>query len=330
MNTNNTYTHFYRGYWIALSSAVVLSTTAIFIRYLTQTFQLPALILAVWREGFVALTLLIFFSLFRPKWLQVDRSHLPVLIVYGLILAAFNSTWTLSVAWNGAAISTVLVYSSAGFTALLGWWLLKESLGWIKIGIVILCLAGCVFVSNALDLTAWSSNGIGILTGLLSGLSYAVYSMMGRSTAQRGLNPWTTLLYIFSFATVFLLIINLIPNNQIPGAAQSSQDLLWLGTSLQGWTILVILAAGPTVMGYGLYNASLAHLPASTANLIVSMEPVFTAIIAYILLAERLTGVQVIGSVMILAGVFLLRIDERRKKRIGKKPLPELSPKQIK
>ena len=35
-----------RGYSIALLSAVILSTTAIFIRYLTQTYQLPALVLA--------------------------------------------------------------------------------------------------------------------------------------------------------------------------------------------------------------------------------------------------------------------------------------------
>jgi hypothetical protein len=37
-----------RGYPIALAAAVILSTTAIFIRYLTQTYHLPALVLAVW------------------------------------------------------------------------------------------------------------------------------------------------------------------------------------------------------------------------------------------------------------------------------------------
>ena len=35
-----------RGYAIALISAVILSTAAIFIRYLTQTYQIPALVLA--------------------------------------------------------------------------------------------------------------------------------------------------------------------------------------------------------------------------------------------------------------------------------------------
>ena len=46
-----------RGYAIALVSAAILSTTAIFIRHLTQSYGLPALVLAFWRDLFVVLTL---------------------------------------------------------------------------------------------------------------------------------------------------------------------------------------------------------------------------------------------------------------------------------
>jgi drug/metabolite transporter (DMT)-like permease len=73
---------------------------------------------------------------------------------------------------------------------------------------------------------------------------------------------------------------------------------------------LFLLAAGPTVAGFGLYNVSLAYLPSSVANLILTLEPVFTAAIAYVLLGERLNGVQIGGSLMILAGVVFLRIYE--------------------
>jgi drug/metabolite transporter (DMT)-like permease len=137
----------------------------------------------------------------RPGLLRVKRANLRYLIIYGLVLAIFNGLWTLSVALNGAAISTVLAYCSAGFTALLGWWFLKERLDWAKIVAVILSLSGCVLVSNALNLTAWTANFVGILTGILSGLLYAIYSLMGRSASQRELNPWTTLLYTFGFAS---------------------------------------------------------------------------------------------------------------------------------
>lgn len=299
-----------RGYTIALASAAILSTTAIFIRHLTQTYHLPPLVLAFWRDGLVAVTLLPALGLLQPLLLRVNRHHLVYLIAYGLVLAIFNALWTLSVALNGAAVSTVLVYCSAAFTALLGWWLLKEDLGWAKLLAVALCLAGCVLVSGALDPAAWRTNLLSILTGILSGLGYAIYSLMGRSAVQRGLNPWTTLLYTFGFAAVFLLFFNVLPDGFLPGAATQPTDFFWLGDRLAGWGILFLLAAGPTVAGFGLYNVSLGYLPSSVANLILTLEPAFTAIIAYALLGERLNGLQLGGSLMILAGVVFLRIYE--------------------
>jgi drug/metabolite transporter (DMT)-like permease len=299
-----------RGYTVAFISAVILSTTAIFIRYLTQTYHLPALVLAFWREVIVALTMLVALSLFKPALLRVERRHLHFLVLYGLALAIFNSLWTLSVSLNGAAVSTVLAYCSPAFTALLGWWLLKERLGWAKLLAVALSLGGCVLISGALNPAVWQVNLLGILTGILSGLFYAVYSLLGRSASQRGLNPWTTLVYTFGFAAVFMLAFNLVGRGFLPGAIMQPADFLWLGNSWVGWGLLLLLAMGPTLAGYGLYNVSLTLLPSSVANLIVSLEPAFTAAIAYFLLGERLSWVQVGGSLMILSGVVFLRIYE--------------------
>ncbi|MFZ2413944.1 MAG: DMT family transporter, partial [Candidatus Cryosericum sp.] len=184
-----------RGYPIAAVAAVILSTTAILIRYLTQTYNVPALVLAFWRDSFVALTMLMALGILCPRLLRVEPRHIGYLLAYGLMLTMFNSFWTLSVSLNGAAVSTVLAYSSAAFTALLGRWLLKERLGWAKVVTIVGCMGGCVLVSGALDPAAWQGNLTGIVTGTLSGLWYAGYSLMGRSASQRGLDPWTTLLY---------------------------------------------------------------------------------------------------------------------------------------
>jgi drug/metabolite transporter (DMT)-like permease len=302
--------HLTRGYTIALISAGFLSTTAIFIRYLTQTYQLPALILACWRDTFVFLTLLPILALGRWAPLRVSRAHLGYLVLFGLVLAIFNSLWTLSVSLNGAAVSTVLAYCSAGFTALLGWWFLKERLDWGKILAVAFSLAGCVLVSNALDPAAWRLNLLGITTGIFSGLWYAIYTLMGRSASQRGLNPWTALVYTFGFAAVFLLAFNVFSGGRIPGTATRMADFLWLGKEWIGWGALFLLAAGPTLAGFGLYNVSLTYLPSSVANLVVTLEPAFTAVIAYLLLGERLSWIQIAGSLLILGGVVFLRVYE--------------------
>jgi drug/metabolite transporter (DMT)-like permease len=317
------------GFPIALAAAVFLSTTAIFIRYITLTFNIPALVLAFWRDVFVVTTLLLALGLFWPRLLRVERRHLRYLALYGLVLATFNSFWTLSVTFNGAAVATVLAYCSSAFTALLGWWLLKERLGWAKLVAVAFSLGGCLLVSGALDAAAWSANLLGILTGVLTGMSYAGYSLMGRAAAQSGLNPWTTLIYTFGFAAVFLLIFNLLPGGFLPGAAASPADLFWLGDAWLGWGVLFLLAAIPTVAGFGLLNVSLKYLPSSVAQLIVSLEPVFTAVTAYIFFGELLNGIQILGSLLILAGVVLLRLYEGWQASRPLSPTPQLPPSRV-
>ncbi|MGV8026459.1 MAG: DMT family transporter [Anaerolineaceae bacterium] len=303
-----------KAYFVALASAVFLSTTAIFIRYLTLNYNLPALVLAFWRDFFVVFTLfpILFFK--KRSLLTFKKGQLSYLIVYGLVLAVFNSFWTLSVSLNGASVATVLSYCSAAFTALLGYWLLKEELGWGKIAAIACSLMGCVLVSGAYTQTSWQSNLIGILSGILAGLSYAAYSLMGRNANQRGMNPWTTILYTFAFAGLFLLIINLIPGLKIPGVANQPADLFWLGTDWKGWLPLFLLAAGPTVMGFGLYNISMQVLPASVANLIATSEPVFTSIFAFLIFRERLGAIELIGGTLVITGVLLLRLLKNGKK----------------
>jgi drug/metabolite transporter (DMT)-like permease len=301
-----------RGYAVALISAGILSTTAILIRHLTLAYQMPPLVLAFWRDAFVALTLLPVLAVLRARRLRMARRHLLFLGMYGLVLAVFNALWTHAVSLTGASVATVLVYSSAAFTALLGRWLLKERLDGTKLVAVALCLGGCILVSEALDIAVWRTNPAGILSGILSGLCYAIYSLMGRAAAQRGLNPWTTLLYTFGSAAGILLFLNLLPGPWLPGAASRPADLFWLGTSVPGWGALFLLAAGPTVVGFGLYNVSLGLLPSSVANLILTLEPAFTTVIAYLLFGERLNSIQLFGGLMILTGVVWLRIYEGR------------------
>lgn len=300
-----------RGYAVALTSALILSTTGIFIGYLTRAYALPALVLAFWRDLFVMLSLLPLLGILRPALLRVERRHWPFLAAYGLALAIFNALWTLSVGLNGAAVATVLVYCSSAFTALLGWRLLRERLDWARGLAVAVSLGGCVLVAGAYDPAVWRGNLLAVLTGIFSGLLYAIYSLMGRAAAQRGLNPWSTLLYTFGCAAGCLLVFNLLPF-KLPGAAANPGEMLWLGDAWAGWGVLLLLAAGPTLAGFGLYNVSLSYLPSSLANLIVTLEPAFTTVLAYLLLDERLTAVQLAGSLLILGAVALLRVYEGR------------------
>ena len=204
----------------------------------------------------------------------------------------------------------MLVYSSAAFTAVLGWLILKEELTQTKGLVVVMSLLGSALVVNAFNSSMWKLNTTGVIAGISAGLFYAVYSIMGRSVSQRGLNTWTTLFYIFAFASIFMLGFNIFSGGKIPGSAANRAEMLWLGNAWVGWLLLALLAVGPTLMGFGLYNVSLRYLPSSTANLVAMIEPVFTAIFAYVLFGEILTAMQLGGAAMILAGVAALRVGK--------------------
>lgn len=299
-----------KGYVICVVGTMLWSSTAVFIRYLTVNYHIPALVLAFWRDLFLALALLATFIIFSPQRLHVERRHLAFLLLYGFILSLFNSLWTISVALNGAAVSTVLAYSSAAFTAVLGWRMFGEHLGPVKILAVMFSLVGCVFVSGAYDPLAWQFNLLGVVTGLLSGVAFAAYSLMGKAASEREIGPWTTLLYAFGSGAVFLFGYNVISGWLPEGVA--SLNLFWLGGSLAGWLVLLVLALGPTAGGYGLYTVSLTYLPASVANVIATLEPAMTAVLAFLFLGELFSGPQWVGSVLIIVGVIILRFGERR------------------
>jgi hypothetical protein len=98
------------------------------------------------------------------------------------------------VALDGAAVATVLTYNPPA-----------------RIAAILLSMAGWILVAGAYDLAAWQVKPLGIAAGLLAGLAFAVYSIMGRAAAQRNMPAWSTLLYIFFVAAVFLLLYRVIP-----------------------------------------------------------------------------------------------------------------------
>ena len=108
-----------RGYAIALVGTAIWSASAVFISYLTSRFRMPPLVLAFWRDFLVTCALAGTLALFARRLLRLDRRHLPFFVLYGFLLAIFNSLWTISVALNGAAVATVLIYISPAFTAVM-------------------------------------------------------------------------------------------------------------------------------------------------------------------------------------------------------------------
>lgn len=306
MKTTSSYS---RGYLIALIATVLWSFTGIIISFLSRTYALPSLVLAFWRDLFVSMGMIAALSLFSRARLHLGRPHWRFMVLYGLTVAIFNSMWTFSVQYNGAAVATVLAFSSPAMTAILSRLIFKERFDRVKILSILLSLGGTILVSGAYDPSAWRLNAAGIIFGLSTGLFFAFYNLEGKHASDRSIDSWIALLYSFGIATVFLFTFNvgadLLAGKKILG------DLFWLGSSRIGWLLLVFLGVAPTLGGFGLYTLSLRYLPPTVANLIATLEPALTSIWAYFLLGEQLVGIQLLGSLLIFTGVILLRWGER-------------------
>ena len=299
-----------RGFVIALIGTVLWSTTGPIISHLNITYGLPSLVLAFWRDLFVAFGMLSGLSIFSRERLRLQRIHWGFMVIYGLALAIFNSMWTLSVRYNGAAVATVMAFSSPALTAVLSRIVYKEQFSSAKVTSILLSLSGIVLVSGALDPSAWDLNPLGIIFGLLSGLMFAVYNLQGKHASDTRIDSWTALLYSFAWATFFLFFFN-IGNDLLVTHISPLSDMLWLGSSIPGWSILFFLGVAPTLGGFGLYTLSIRYLSPTASNLIATLEPAFTAVWAYLFLNEVLTNIQLGGSMLLLLGVILLRTTDR-------------------
>ena len=309
-----------RGYAIAIFGIAVWSATATFIAYLTSRYDFPPFLLAAWRDAIAGVAVWLVLRAVRPNLLRLPRSQWGFILGYGLLLSGFNALWTVSVVLNGAAVSTVMVYSSAAFTALIAWRMFGEGMSLPKITAVLLGIGGCVLVAGANNPAAWQSNTLGVVTGLVSGLGFTAYSLMGKVAARRGISSWAALTYTFMLASILLVVYNfLLP--ELGGVTLGSPTLL-PALDTRGWIALALLGLGPTIGGYGLYNYSLGFLPASVVNLLATMEPAMTAVQSYLLLGERFTLPQILGSLLIIGGVVIIRLMEGRQPADAVSPAP--------
>lgn len=290
-----------------LGGSALISLVGIFIKILVVDYGQPVLVVTFWRNIFVCTILMAGLRLFRPHLLKTGRENMPLLALYALVLTGMNGVWGGSVYFNGAGPATVLVYISVPMTVLAQWGLGSDRPTLRILPSVLLCLIGCAMVCGITSVSDFSLTPAGIFLGVLSGVFYSAYSLFGRECAQRKINPLCVLMYVFGFSSVYMLIINLLSNGYIPGTAPSPAHILMSGADYKAWLLVLILAVGPSMTGWTLINSSLTHLSPSVVNILLTTEPMMTALVAIPALGEYMTMEQWAGCFLIIGGVIVLK-----------------------
>lgn len=301
------------GYGIGIISTMIWSSANVFISYISRTQELSPTILALWRNLILVLVLGIVFMAGFRRLFHLGQIHIPLFLLYGFVIATDNVIGTISVQFNGASVATVLLYGSVAFSAIFGKLLFHEKMDRLKNIAIVVCIIGCIVVSDAMNREAWHLNPLGIAAGLLSGLTFSIYSIIGKETSQRGINSWTAMLYSYGFSMIFLVGYSLIlmALNVTPPPDGIGCISLFPNLNRSGWLAMLGLAVFPTLIGSGLYVVEMGFIPVNTANLIGTLEPFLTGLQAYFLLGERLQRYQIIGGLIIISAmIFSRRSDE--------------------
>lgn len=291
-----------RGVTIVLIAVLIWSTTPVFIDHLQTVDQLSPLQVSTWRALLVTLLLALYLLVRRPRVFKLQRREIGYYVIYGVVgIGLFNLAFNISVAVNKASVATALMFCAPVFVALGSWWVFHERLRPMQVLAMAVNLLGFALVGTISELLAGTTgNASGLLLGLFSGVCFALYTLLGRGAARANrVSPIVILFYTYLFGTLALVLWGFI--------TQGTHSLV-ISLDATGWVLLVILSLGPTLFGYLLFTVSLRYLSAPIASLFHTLEPVMTALLAFLLLGRILTAFQWLGLGLIVVSVMVMQL----------------------
>jgi drug/metabolite transporter (DMT)-like permease len=275
---------------------VMVSTAAIAIRFAQR--GAPSLSIAAWRLTLAALILApIVLSHYRDELARLTRSELARATVAGIFLAVHFATWISSLEFTSVAASVVLVATNPLFVGLLSPLVLSEPVPRLMLtGILIAVLGSGVIGLDGLG--GGSAPLRGDLLALVGAVCAAGYMMIGR-TLRRKLTLLTYIFVVYGVAAILLLVIALVGHQPLRGFTAETY----------GW--FLYLALGPQLIGHTSFNWALRYLSAAYVTVTLLSEPIGSSLLAWLLLKEPPTRLEVLGGALILAGIAIASRAER-------------------
>jgi len=285
------------------------------------------------RSAGTALILLVITALTNPAALRVGRRELGFLVLYGLTGIAMVQ-WLYFVALQRMPVGIALLfeYTAPLMVALWVRFVQKEPVRsrlWLGLA--------CALGGLALVAQFWKGmtlDPIGLISAIGAGAALACYYLMGEH-GQRERDPVSLMAFSFGFSAILWAVVSpwqefpfgrLTDTIDLPGALPGSAPL-WL-------MVLWIIVLG-TVAPFLFVLFAVARLGPARVGLIGMLEPVGAGIIAWILLGESLTTVQIVGTLIVLVGIVLAETarqathpspdeqEARARQTQGASPLPE-------
>lgn len=247
------------------------------------------------------LVLAAFVAIWRPQAFKVKKSELPFLVTYGVLaFTMVQSLYFVTISLLPVGIGTLLIFLAPVLVAIWLKFARKQPVSnriWWALVLVVFGLALVAQVWQGLTL-----NAAGLVSALVCAVALAAFWLLGAS-GQEKRDPVSLTMWGFFFATLAWSI--LAPWWSFPWAVLS-EDLDPLITGWPGFSVWILVLWNillGTIAPFLLVLGSLRRIGAQRAGIVGTNEPLWAALLAFLLLGELLTTGQIIGGFIVLGGI---------------------------
>jgi len=274
------------GYSYVAAAAIIWGSNGVIVNWVPY----DAYTIAFFRVLFASLTLLPIVLLTRKSETMSAVRSWRVMLSLGLLLAL---GWTLlfhSMKLIAIANAVLLNYTAPIFVALLAPLFLKEKLEKSTLLALAISVAGIVVISYQQNLQISDLNLLGVILGLLAGLTYAGFIILSKR-ALSSFSSQVVAFYSYSVASIFLF----------PFVIGTDLSL-----DLASWILLLVLGVFNTGFAVTLYLKGLGMVKAQKAVVFTYLEPASAVVFGFLFLAQQPTSLMLVGGFLILIAGYIV------------------------
>ncbi len=235
-----------------------------------------------------------------PGLFRIRLKDIWIFLGTGLLsIVFFNVCYFITISHTTLAAASILLYTAPCFVMLMSACLFGEKITGQKIFAIVFAFAGCILVSG---FAGGEIPAFAFLTGIGSGLGYALYSIFGK-VALKKYHPFTVIFYTFVVASAGLAPFVKLPVLVTALAEDSASVLSGLG--------LGILS---TLLPFLFYTVGLQDIEAGKASVLAFAEPMVAAVVGIVIFGEVLRWKNITGIFLIFLAIVLLNIPIRSDK----------------
>lgn len=255
----------------------------------------------------------------KDKGIKLNFQDLKYFMLTGFICVVISMTfYQMSILFSKASIVAILFSCNPVFIMPLAYFILKEKITKLTMISMIVSMIGMIFILNPLHIEPGSNHVLGIILIILSAMTFALYSVMGKSKSQK-YGGLVTTRYSFLFGSLEMLILISLSHVGFIANLLKTLDLqifadipLFQGITLQSVPLILYISVFVTGIGYTFFFLAMEETSAVTASVVFFIKPALAPILALIIIHETIALNTIGGIILIIAGSSLAFIANSR------------------